>query len=99
MEDMISSNTSVFVSGFNHHHADRLSSDPEISFKHKPTGLENSMISGRVSWFYDFQGSSLTVDTACSSSLVAVHLAKQNLTGKESKIVSVLFSCWHYKGF
>lgn len=88
MEEVISSNTSVFVSGFNRHHADRINSDLELSFKHKPTGAENSMISGRVSWFYDLQGASLTVDTACSSSLVALHLARQDLAARESKMVS-----------
>jgi acyl transferase domain-containing protein len=88
MEDVISSNTSVFVNGFNYHHADRLNSDLELSFKHKPTGAESSMISGRVSWFYNLQGASLTVDTACSSSLVALHLARQSLLAKESEMVS-----------
>lgn len=88
MEDVISSNTSVFVNGFNYHHADRLNSDLELSFKHKPTGAESSMISGRVSWFYNLQGASLTVDTACSSSLVALHLARQSLLAKESGMVS-----------
>lgn len=88
MEDVISSNTSVFVNGFNYHHADRLNSDLELSFKHKPTGAESSMISGRVSWFYNLQGASLTIDTACSSSLVALHLARQSLLAKESEMVS-----------
>jgi acyl transferase domain-containing protein len=89
MENVISSNTSVFVSGFNRHHADRINSDLELVFKHKPTGAENSMISGRVSWFYNFEGASITVDTACSSSLVALHLARQNLAAKESTMVSI----------
>lgn len=92
MEDVISSNTSVFVNGFNYHHADRLNSDLELSFKHKPTGAESSMISGRVSWFYNLQGASLTVDTACSSSLVALHLARQSLLANESEMVSDILS-------
>ncbi|KAL4878719.1 hypothetical protein BJY04DRAFT_220786 [Aspergillus karnatakaensis] len=44
----ISSNTSVFVSGFNHDHRDRISTDPDIALKHRPTGAEGSMISGRA---------------------------------------------------
>lgn len=81
----------MFVSGFNYHHADRLNSDLELPFKHKPTGAESSMISGRISWFYDFQGASLTIDTACSSSLVGLHLARQSLEAKESDMVRAFF--------
>jgi acyl transferase domain-containing protein len=97
MEDVISSNTSVFVNGFNYHHADRLNSDLELSFKHKPTGAESSMISGRVSWFYNLQGASLTVDTACSSSLVALHLARQSLLAKESEMVSDFLNSYRWR--
>ncbi|KAL4867936.1 hypothetical protein BDV12DRAFT_197797 [Aspergillus spectabilis] len=85
----LSSNTSVFVSGFNHDHRDRISTDPDIALKHRPTGAEGSMISGRVSWFYDFRGASITVDTACSSSMVAFHLACQNLGLGESETAIV----------
>jgi hypothetical protein len=48
----------------------------------------SSMLSNRVSWFFDMRGPSLTVDTACSSSLYAVHLACQSLRSGESKMVS-----------
>ncbi|PYI08862.1 hypothetical protein BO78DRAFT_440483 [Aspergillus sclerotiicarbonarius CBS 121057] len=89
MDKVVSSNTSVFVGGFNHDHRDRLNTDPDISLKHKPTGSEGSMISGRVSWFYDLKGPSLTVDTACSSSMVAFHLATQSLKARESDMAIV----------
>ncbi|PYI18615.1 KR-domain-containing protein [Aspergillus violaceofuscus CBS 115571] len=84
MSKFVSSNTSVFAAGFNHDHRDRLSTDPDIALKYQPTGAESSMISGRVSWFYDFKGPSLTVETACSSSMVAFHLATQSLHAGES---------------
>ena len=87
MDKAVSSNTSVFVSGFNNDHRDRLNTDPDIALKHRPTGSESSMISGRVSWFYDFRGPSLTVDTACSSSMVAFHLANQSVLTGDSDMV------------
>lgn len=81
--------TSVFVSGFNHDFLQLLNNDPEVSAKYKPTGMSNSILANRISWFYDFKAPSLTVDTACSSSMVAFHLGCQSLTAGESEMAVV----------
>ncbi|KAJ6103160.1 hypothetical protein N7486_005587 [Penicillium sp. IBT 16267x] len=83
------SNTSVFVSGFNHDYLGILNSDPETALKYKPTGVVNAILSNRVSWFFDFKGPSMTIDTACSSSLVALHLAVQSLRARETNMALV----------
>lgn len=48
-----------------------------------------SLLSARLSHFFDLRGPSLVVDTACSSSLTAVHSAVQSLRAKEIPLAVV----------
>ncbi|KAK5957266.1 Type I Iterative PKS [Knufia fluminis] len=89
IRDVTGSNTSVFVSGFNHDHLANLNTDPESTMKYKPTGTTNSLLSNRVSWFFDFKSPSVTLDTACSSSMVALHLGCQGLRTGESDMAII----------
>jgi acyl transferase domain-containing protein len=91
MSKAVSSKTSVFATGFNHDYLALINSDPESVIKYKLTNVGNSIIAGRVSWFFDFKAPSLTVDTACSSTMVAFHLATQSLRSGESEMVGSLY--------
>nr|WP_167746812.1 type I polyketide synthase [Streptomyces autolyticus] len=50
------------------------------------TGTLPSVLSGRLSYLFDFSGPAVTVDTACSASLVALHMACQSLRSGESTL-------------
>src|SRR4029079_18651705 len=81
------SRTGVFVGGFM---TDNLliHASPENRHRigtHSATASTLTMLSNRLSYFYDLRGPSVSVDTACSSSLVAIHLACQSLWSGESE--------------
>lgn len=68
---------------------------------HTLTGIENSIISGRISYLFNFTGPSEIIDTACSSSLVSVCNAVNALLNGECKYaiaggVNFLLSPFNY---
>lgn len=54
-----------------------------------------SLLSGRLSWFFDLQGPNLSLDTACSSGLVALDLGCKSLTNGSSDMVDLSSSVVH----
>ena len=60
--------------------------DEEYMGTYHITGTARSLVSNRVSYFFDWHGPSMTIDTACSSSMVAVHQAVQQLRSGQSKV-------------
>jgi acyl transferase domain-containing protein len=100
------SSTSVFVGNLCNEYAGYYR-DSEVRNKYEATGMGSTMLSNRLSWFYDLRGPSISLDTACSSSLTGLHLASQSLLRGESDMVrcchslrpaghidSIKESCW-----
>ena len=54
-----------------------------------PVSTNACNIANRVSYWFNFKGSSLTLDTACSSSLTALHMACATLRSGENDLVLV----------
>ncbi|TLD28274.1 hypothetical protein PspLS_04137 [Pyricularia sp. CBS 133598] len=63
--------------------------DDITSSQYFATGNARSIISNRLSYFFNFCGPSMTIDTACSASLVALHQAVQSLRSGESIMACV----------
>lgn len=81
------SQTGVYVGCFTADYNDITVKDLDLPSEYAATGTVASMLSNRVSWFFDFQGPSVTIDTACSSSLVAAHEACMSLKLREISMV------------
>ncbi|KAA8894529.1 hybrid PKS-NRPS [Sphaerosporella brunnea] len=86
IEAMQGSQTSVFVGLMTTDYSIIQFRDADTMPKYAATGTASSILSNRISYFFDWKGLSMTIDTACSSSLVAVHQAVQSLRNGESQV-------------
>ncbi|WP_366554983.1 SDR family NAD(P)-dependent oxidoreductase [Aquibaculum sediminis] len=69
------SGAGVYVGASGTDYASVRQNDPKSGDMHFMTGNTLSIISNRISYFFDLRGPSFTLDTACSSSLLALHQA------------------------
>ncbi|KAA8651101.1 putative Nonribosomal peptide synthetase [Aspergillus tanneri] len=79
LKQMRGSSTSVFVGAMTSDYHDIQARDLDTISRWHATGTSPSILSNRVSYFFDLRGPSMTINTACSSSLVALHQAVQSL--------------------
>jgi hybrid polyketide synthase/nonribosomal peptide synthetase ACE1 len=86
IEQLGGSKTGVFVGLMCEDYGNHIRRDPDFVPMYTATGIASSLISNRISYFFDWHGPSITLDTACSSSLVAIHQAVQSLRNGESKL-------------
>ncbi|KAK2020720.1 beta-ketoacyl synthase domain-containing protein, partial [Colletotrichum zoysiae] len=86
VEDLRGSPTAVYCGQMMNDYKDLVNFDLDRLPTYTATGTAASILSNRVSYFFDWRGPSMTIDTACSSSLVAVHHAVQQLRSGSSKV-------------
>ncbi|TWU75743.1 putative nrps-t1pks biosynthetic cluster [Metarhizium rileyi] len=86
IEQLRGSSTAVYVGVMCDDWAELLNRDVEVFPQYGATGVSRSIMSNRISYFFDWHGPSMTIDTACSSSLISVHLAIQALRSGESEV-------------
>ncbi|CAG8888284.1 unnamed protein product [Penicillium egyptiacum] len=96
LEKVAGSQTSVFCGSFTNDYNSTITKDLEYYPKYTITGTGNSILSNRISYFYNLHGASATIDTACSSSLVCFHLGNQTLQAGEASMSIILGSALHF---
>ncbi|KAE8361488.1 hypothetical protein BDV27DRAFT_160678 [Aspergillus caelatus] len=79
LNQMRGSPTSVFIGAMTSDYHDIQARDLDTISRWHATGISPSILSNRVSYFFDLKGPSMTINTACSSSMVALHQAVQSL--------------------
>lgn len=84
IETLKSINTGIFTSSLPSDYKNLLVLNQKAS-SHTYSFLGNapSALSGRLSYFYDFNGPAITIDTACSSGLSALNIARLSIESDE----------------
>ncbi|OJZ91332.1 hypothetical protein ASPFODRAFT_41758 [Aspergillus luchuensis CBS 106.47] len=92
LEALRGSDTGVFCGLMSTDYANLISRDWDEVPMYTPSGTAASMLSNRISYFFDWHGPSITIDTACSSSLVALHQGVSALRNQDCHIALVAAS-------
>ncbi|KAK5635444.1 hypothetical protein RRF57_011156 [Xylaria bambusicola] len=89
VKEMAGSDTAVYVGVMSADFTDMIGRDTDTFPTYFATGTARSILSNRLSYFFDWRGPSMTIDTACSSSLIAMHQAVQTLREGDSSVAVV----------
>lgn len=87
LEKVAGSKTSVHTGCFLDDYQQIAFKDSEQCASSFGLSMGRCMLANRISWFFNFTGTSCQVDTACSSTLVALHLACNELINGDANTV------------
>jgi acyl transferase domain-containing protein/acyl carrier protein len=93
LEDLNGSNCGVFTTSLPGDYKYNLSEKGQSLNTFSFLGNAVSVLSGRISHFFNLKGPSIYIDTACSSSLIAIDLAIKHLQDLSCDIAIVGASC------
>ncbi|KAI4726166.1 hypothetical protein E4T49_06112 [Aureobasidium sp. EXF-10728] len=96
LQDISGTKTAVYCGSFSNDYGTMVSRDLAQYPQHTVTGIGNSILSNRISYFYNLHGPSMTLDTACSSSMMCFHLGNTSIQSGESDIAIVAGSALHF---
>jgi len=86
-KDLVGTQTGVFFGISTADYADIVQKHPDTEITaYTNSGINRSVLAGRISYELGLHGPSLVLDTACSSSLVAIHQACRSLREGESNL-------------
>ncbi|KAJ5281819.1 polyketide synthase [Penicillium angulare] len=86
IEELSGTQTAVYVGLMCNDYAHITYHDLESIPKYAATGTAASILSNRISYYFNWTGPSMTIDTACSSSLIATHQAVETLRNGTSNV-------------
>ncbi|KAH8819906.1 hypothetical protein F5884DRAFT_744288 [Xylogone sp. PMI_703] len=86
IHDLRGSDTAVYVGLMGEEYSSIQGRELDMMPTYHATGTARSIVSNRISYFFDWHGASMTIDTACSSSLVAVHQGVQAIRSGASRV-------------
>lgn len=86
----------MYCGSFTNDYREMLNKDLGYYPKYMATGVGNSILANRISYFYDLHGASVTIDTACSSSLVSFHMGNRSIQDGDADISIVVGSSLHF---
>ncbi|PVH98548.1 hypothetical protein DM02DRAFT_657248 [Periconia macrospinosa] len=92
LDKVSGSNTSCYTGNLSTDFRSFLSQDLDQTSK-QSIGCLSSLMSGRLSWFFNLHGPNLTLDTACSSGLVALDLGCNSLQTNAASMSIVTGCC------